>query len=146
MYFFDNIFALQLQWRYLFQIYFKDKGISVSTWKMIKKINRKREATRCNVFYSKIRSIIKRCLCMGLEQSNSYQRGETLLTLQPHGKLKWLVLIEGFYSSIKQKEKNSHWQFTVCNTIISFYSKVFTKSKNFKTTMKPLCRWKENVL
>ena len=72
---------------------------------MIKKINRKREATHCNVFYSKIRSIIKRCLCMGLEQSNSYQRGETLLTLQPHGKLKWLVLIEGFYSSIKQKKK-----------------------------------------
>lgn len=112
MYFFDNIFPRQLQWRYLFQIYFKDKGISVSTWKMIKKINRKREATHCNVFYSKIRSIIKRCLCMGLEQSNSYQRGETLLTLQPHGKLKWLVLIEGFYLSIKQK-KNSHWQFIV---------------------------------
>ena len=67
-----------------------------------KKINRKRKATHCNVFYSKIRSIIKRCLCMGLEQSNSYQRGETPLTLQPHGKLKWLVLIEG---SIHQSNK-----------------------------------------
>lgn len=42
---------------------------------------------------------------MGLEQSNSYQRGETLLTLQPHGKLKWLVLIEGSIHQSNKKKK-----------------------------------------